>query len=268
LDPEHLPKYEKIGAVAFLIARAYDDHSGPEADEVQEITRKIAFFVGDQFLITVHRTDQTFFAQIRESWKLRASKSAAPVERLLSEILRGVVATYEKPIDQSYALLSEVETQVFEMKHAQSVMRKCYFLKRKASVYKRMLKLTLDILPKVSARVEVQEPVFQDIRENAEALAFFADEINDSVAQLLSLHLSLQSHRTSTASHKTNEVMRVLTLFSVFFLPLNFIVGLYGMNFKFMPELENPYGYPAVVGLMLAVTGTIYFWFRRRGWLK
>jgi magnesium transporter len=61
--------------------------------------------------------------------------------------------------------------------------------------------------------------------------------------------------------------MRVLTIFSVFFLPLTFIAGIYGMNFEHMPELRWKLGYPGVMILMGLVTGGIYVWFRRKGWL-
>jgi magnesium transporter len=102
--------------------------------------------------------------------------------------------------------------------------------------------------------------LFRDVQENAESYHFYADELLDDANTLLTVQLSLASHRTS-------EVMRVLTVFSVFFLPLTFIVGVYGMNFEFMPELREPWGYPAVLALMAAVTFVIYRWFRRRGWL-
>jgi magnesium transporter len=103
--------------------------------------------------------------------------------------------------------------------------------------------------------------LFRDVQENAESYHFYADELLDDANTLLNVQLAL-------ASHRTGEVMRVLTVFSVFFLPLTFIVGVYGMNFRFMPELNSPWGYPAVLGAMLLVTLLIYRWFRSRGWLR
>ena len=79
--------------------------------------------------------------------------------------------------------------------------------------------------------------LFRDVQENAESYHFYADELLDDANTLLNVQLALASHRTS-------EVMRVLTVFSVFFLPLTFIVGVYGMNFDFMPELRQRWGTP------------------------
>jgi magnesium transporter len=103
--------------------------------------------------------------------------------------------------------------------------------------------------------------MFRDAQENVESIHFYADELLDDANTLLSVQLAL-------ASHRTGEVMRVLTVFSVFFLPLTFIVGIYGMNFHYMPELRHRLGYPGVMIGMGFVTLVIYLWFRRRGWLR
>jgi magnesium transporter len=100
----------------------------------------------------------------------------------------------------------------------------------------------------------------QDLRENAESSHFYADELLDDVNNLLHMQLAL-------AGHRTNEVVKVLTVFSAFFLPLTFLVGVYGMNFRYMPELEARWGYPAAWALMLVISLGIYVWFRRRRWL-
>jgi magnesium transporter len=68
----------------------------------------------------------------------------------------------------------------------------------------------------------------------------------------------------SLSDQKNNEVVRLLTIFSVFFLPLTFIAGIYGMNFKFMPELNWKLGYAFTLSLMAIVVIVIYLWFRRK----
>jgi len=80
------------------------------------------------------------------------------------------------------------------------------------------------------------------------------------VTNLLNMQLAL-------AAHRTNEVVQVLTISSAFFLPLTFIVGVYGMNFEHMPEITHPLGYPFVWIVMIAVSAAVWSWFRRRGWM-
>ena len=98
------------------------------------------------------------------------------------------------------------------------------------------------------------------LRESADAYLFWVDQMLEEVNLLLQVHLAMSSKRT-------NEVMRVLTVFSAFFLPLTFIVGIYGMNFQYMPELAQHWGYPAVLLAMAGIAAAIWLWFRRRGWM-
>lgn len=98
--------------------------------------------------------------------------------------------------------------------------------------------------------------------ELKEQVAYLVDQIDTDLSRLESatnLFFSLQSHRL-------NEVMKTLTILSAVFIPLTFIAGIYGMNFQHMPELEQPYGYFVVLGVMaLLVVGSIAF-FKKRGW--
>jgi magnesium transporter len=71
----------------------------------------------------------------------------------------------------------------------------------------------------------------------------------------------------SSVSNRMNEVMKVLTIIATIFIPLTYIVGIYGMNFKYIPELEWPYGYPLLWLLMLGVALTMLVLFRRKKWL-
>jgi magnesium transporter len=103
-------------------------------------------------------------------------------------------------------------------------------------------------------------PVHQDLREFFLSLETSYDQTIENANNLLNLYISISSQRT-------NEVVRVLTLFSVFFMPLTFIVGIYGMNFEFMPELRSPYGYPVVLIAMALITIGIYSWFKKKHWL-
>lgn len=89
---------------------------------------------------------------------------------------------------------------------------------------------------------------------------FFADTLLDDLRNLLAVQLAL-------ASHGTNKVMRTLTVFSVIFMPLTFIVGVYGMNFRYMPELNWRYGYFLVIGVLVLLSAYLVTRFRKRGWL-
>lgn len=100
-----------------------------------------------------------------------------------------------------------------------------------------------------------------------------ASQLNEIVGTYRELAGGLMDLYLSGVSNRTNEVMKFLTLVSTIFMPLTFIVGVYGMNFDVtrspwnMPELEHPYGYPAVMTVMAAIAIGLIFFFKRKGWL-
>jgi magnesium transporter len=265
LDPEHLPKYEQLeSGLHFFIARSFDEESTAEADTVQELTRKVAVFYSDQFVLTIHRRDQPYLVRLRSRWMARPhspNPKARYHGRVVLDLLRELIATYESPVEMAQASLEIQETQIFMGQGSRRVVEDLYYVKRKAFVYRRMLRFALDLIPKLSSSLSVPKALEQDLGELGDGLSFHAEQLLENVNQLLNVHISLSSNRS-------NEVMRVLTIFSVFFMPLTFIVGVYGMNFDFMPELKHPYGYAGVWVVMILVCVSIFIWFRHKGWLS
>jgi magnesium transporter len=118
-------------------------------------------------------------------------------------------------------------------------------------------RLARDEFPFISKQAMVY---FRDIYDQLMRTTEIIDGFRDMLSSMLEAHLSL-------ASNRLNEVMKLFTVVTVIFLPLMFITGVYGMNFKFMPELEKPWGYPTTLGAMaLLIVGLIWY-FKRRRWL-
>ena len=269
LDPEHLPKYEQFDSHVFAILRAFDQQSTATCATVQELTRKIAIFSAPSFLITIHRTEQPWLtalaARLEAEQGGRAGKEGLQTY-LLTQVLNGAVDTYAAPMEAIEARIDAIEELVFTGRESEARafaedLRDIHLLKRQVTLIKRLLWRTLDVVQRMTPATGRAASLFRDVQENIESSHFYADELLDDANTMLNVQLAL-------AAHRTGEVMRILTVFSVFFLPLTFLVGVYGMNFDFMPELRSRWGYPAVLAAMGAITLTIYLWFRRRGWLR
>ena len=269
LDPEHLPKFEQFETYAFVIIRAFDERSERSCTTVQELTRKVAIFSGQSFLITVHRTEQPWLSAIET--KFESEQAGRPGKEglqtyILTQVLNGAIDTYLPPLEAIETRIDAFEELVFGGGEADSRaftedLRDIHILKRQVTLIKRLLWRILDVVQRMTPATGRPAALFRDVQENVESYHFYADELLDDANTILNVQLAL-------AAHRTGEVMRILTVFSVFFLPLTFLVGVYGMNFDFMPELRSPWGYPVVLAVMGGITLTIYLWFRRRGWLR
>jgi magnesium transporter len=258
LDPWHLPKVERFGQTTFVLLRVYDGQSREDSSSVQELTRKIAIFYRPGLVVTIHRTDLPLVASIRDQFSSdRTDCSQGP---LLGTLMNAALDSFDPPLDHAEDQIDGFEEAMFNPRQRAPELLTIHVLKRRVNLVKRLLWQTNVVCQRLEAPGERPSPVFQDVQENAESYYFYADQLLDEINNLLGIHVAL-------ASHRTNEVMRILTVFSAFFLPLTFIVGIYGMNFEHMPEIRQRWGYPAVMGLMGVVSLGIAWWFHRRGWL-
>lgn len=256
LQPDHLPKHEVVGDNQFVILRAFNFQATEDADSIQEVTDKIAVFLGNEFILTVHRPPFEFLTQIKTEF-VDPGKCATPYQ-VLFRVFAYVVSTYDAPLGTLVREIDLYEPKIFLQKKMPDLLRDLYYMKRRASVMDSVLDMSKTIHESLKGKITTQH--FNHLKDEFVRLQNSTRQIVDSVSNLLNIYISLSSQRTG-------EVMRVLTLFSVFFMPLTFIVGIYGMNFDVMPELRWPYGYAIIWGGMIAVTLAIYFWFRRKDWL-
>jgi len=257
LQPEHLPKYEEIGDIVFIIGRVFDSKAHLEADTIQELTNKVALFYTPKYIITIHQYPVPVIEEVEKRF-INTALVKTPLD-LLGKIVKAIFRTYLTPAHKLAEELDFYEAKTFLNNRLPRLTKSLYHLKRKAAVSKRVLQLSETILDNLELK-GLSPTELQDIRDLYVHVETLYGELNDSTNNLINIYLSL-------SSQKTNEVMRVLTIFSAFFLPLTFIAGIYGMNFEFMPELEKRYGYPFVLIGMGIVTLSIYLWFRKKGWL-
>lgn len=249
LQPEHLPKYELIDDTHFIITRYYDPNCSREADNIQAVSRKLAIFCNERFIITIHR--QTF--------DLKAFPGVKDQHELLYLLIRQILSTYEDPVNKLDNDIDFYESRIFLKKRIPDLLKSLYLIKRRIYVIRKLMNLTKETIEKVSLHHK-RAVVYQDMRDYYTKLDTQIEEVYDSINTLLNIYISLSSQRT-------NDVMRVLTVFSAFFLPLTFLVGVYGMNFRYMPELEYHEAYPTVWAVMIIITVLIYSWFKRKGWM-
>lgn len=255
IDEKHLPKFETFeGEYQFIICRFYNEQAAKEADSIIQLTHRLVIIFNDHLLITLHNHASNIVDSVQSRYA-----EQLPIPELVCKLVKTCLQQYDTQIEKLDAEVDFYESRIFLRKRIPDLLKNLYFIKRRITSYRKLFNLSKEILDKLKS-VLPKSAVAQDMREAYIRADTFIEEVYESINALLNIYISLSSQRT-------NEVMRVLTVFSAFFLPLTFIVGVYGMNFEWMPELQWHYGYITVWLVMIAVTLLVYRWFRKRSWV-
>jgi magnesium transporter len=261
LTPEHQPKIEDFGPYLFLIFRGIDFAVTDEGFH----TTKLAAFLGPNYLVTYHRIPlRSVTAVLSKYAHDETGNLFRGVDYLLYEILDHLIEFYFPVLEKLEDEIELVENRIFEQDDG-GALDEILQLKRRVLEIKRAIAPHRELFGRI-ARSEFEEITpptvvfYRDLYDSTYRLAEEADSYRDLLTGTLDAHISMTSQRL-------NEVMKVLTIFATIMLPLTFIVGVYGMNFDYLPELHWRYGYFAVWGVMIAVTAGLLLYFRRRGWL-
>ncbi|TYP92256.1 magnesium transporter [Sphingobacterium allocomposti] len=248
VQPGHLPKIEKQDNYTFIVLRAFTADLTMGATTVPELSNKIAFFFNNKKLITIHATPFDFLELGNKKFK--------HAEELLLHIIYKMVDTYQEPFDELDKKIGDFEKTIFLKDYSKVSVENLYFLKAQARITKKLLQFFQNVINQMEVKPQ-QKTALQNIKDHLLSMILNYDEVLEDANNLLNSYHSVNAQ-------KNNDVMKLLTIFSAFFLPLTFIAGIYGMNFENMPELEWHWGYFLTLALMLLVSVIIFIWFKRK----
>ena len=225
---------------------------------------QISFVLGKNFLISFQEKEGDLFDGFRERIRLDQGKvRKKQSDYLLYRLIDIIVDNYYNVLDRVGDLIEEIEDNAYENPSNQT-FSEIQFLKKELIFLRKALYPLREALGKVvkgESGFICDETLryFSDVYDHVAHLIDSLDTYKDLTSSLLDIHINAMNTRM-------NEVMKVLTVISTIFMPLTFIVGVYGMNFKYLPELNWRYGYSGVwIVMTLIVIGMLMF-FRRKKW--
>lgn len=265
LDPDYLPHVEIYGDVSFIILRLMEPASPLTADTVQELTTKVAIFFNQNKIYSLHRLALSEVLEIEKKIKALPQEEITKAH-VISFFFEQASLGFNQPLTDIEHKLEKFEEKMFQSQRTKSLLLEGYYIKRKASAFRKVLKLTIDALNKVTQK-DCPMGLMQQTKDRLERNLFYGEEVFENMQSLLNLHMSIESQKTNEASFRTNEIMRVLTVLSIFFLPLNFLAGVFGMNFEHIPLLKHPDGFWVSLAAMLVICVAISVYVLKKGWL-
>ncbi|MEW6227152.1 MAG: magnesium/cobalt transporter CorA [Bacillota bacterium] len=225
---------------------------------------EIDVFIGRNFVVTVHARPAELVDECIRRFRERPDFPAMGPDFLAYAIIDRLVDSYFPLVDYWNDRLDEAEESLL-LGRAESTLKKLAFMRRNILRIRKSLAPEREVMARLARRdvefiSEQASWYFRDVSDHLLKVHEILDSARDTASALFELYLSMLSSRT-------NLVMQKLTIVATIFLPLTFIAGVYGMNFRYMPELEWRYGYYLIWLVMLIVGGGFLVYFRRRGWL-
>jgi magnesium transporter len=253
------PKFEDYGERDLIIAQ----HVRILADEGVEMTQ-VSLIAGPHWVVSVLEEPCAIFEPLHE--RLRA---LAPIRRMGADFLAyaivdAVIDGYFPVLESLGELLEELEEDIM-VRPGRDALVRLHAVRRVLMTLHRTMWRQRDALSQILRGDG--NPFGEGVRVYFRDAHDHALQVLDAIESFREITVGLMDVYLSSVSNRLNEVMKTLTIMASIFIPLTFIVGVYGMNFDWMPELRWRWGYPAVWGVMITVSVTLLWWFRRRGWL-
>ncbi|MBI4010865.1 MAG: magnesium/cobalt transporter CorA [Candidatus Rokubacteria bacterium] len=255
------PKLERYDESLFVVLRTAQMNRDQRRIEFGETH----LFVGSRYVVSVRHGASLSYAEVRARCEATPHLLSMGPGFVLYALMDFVVDHYFPIVDALEDELESLEDQIFGEEFSRETTRRIYELKRDLLEVKRAVSPLVDVCNRLM-RFDVElipedtRPYFRDVYDHAIRINEVVDNLRELLTSALEANLSL-------ISVSQNDAMKKLTGWAAIFAVPTMIAGIYGMNFRWMPELEHPLGYPAIMGLMLGACGFLYYQFKRSGWL-
>ena len=257
----HRVKHEDFGHYMVLILKMLEFSRAGKSI----LAEQLSVVFGKNYLLTFQEMPGDFFGPLRDEIKITDSvvRKMGP-DFLACRIMDIIVDNYFNTVEAFGEQIEDKEDELVAnptrntLNSIQGIKKNMMRLRQYVWPVREILS---DLGKKESALIKMETVAyFRDVYDRIFEAMDLIENTRDMVSSLIDIYLS-------SMSNKTNEVMKVLTVVATIFIPLTFIVGLYGMNFKYMPELNSEWGYPAILAFMLAVAVGMLIYFRRKKWI-
>jgi magnesium transporter len=260
MNTDQRPKMEVYDDYLFVVLKMlfYDEK------EKSATMEQISIVLGADYVLSFQERESNIFNPLLEHLKNdkgRIRKMGA--DYLIYSLIDMIIDNYFIILEKLGERVDNLEVQLITspqtetLKSIQKLKREMIFLRRSVWPLREVINsMERGESPLIQSSTYVY---LRDIYDHTIQAIDTIETYRDMLSGMLDIYLS-------SVSYKLNEVMKVLTIVATIFIPLTFIVGLYGMNFEFMPELKSPWGYPAVLLLMLIVSLSMLYYFKRKKW--
>jgi magnesium transporter len=254
------PKVEEYGDTLFAVVHTVEM---TPTDEI--VTGEVDIFVGRSFVLSVRNRSRQNLLQVRERSEREPQLLRHGPAFVFYALLDAVVDRYFPIIDRLETELEAVEDQIFEPGTSQANIQRLYELKRDIGIVRHAVAPLIDAVHKLfSGRVpavcENNREYFRDVFDHLLRMNGSLDNLRDTIGTAIQVNLAMVAIEESVVNKRLAAWAGIFAVISAF-------AGIWGMNFKFMPELEWHYGYPLALATITIVCVILYRQFKKSGWL-
>ncbi len=255
------PKLEDLGDYIFIVSKML--YFNEEINEIR--AEQVSIILGSNFIISFQEKEGDVFGLIRD----RIKNDKGRIRKMGADYLG--YSLIDAIVDHYFIILEKLEDMVEELDERLLNNPNPKLLETIHGLKGDMIFLRKSVWPirEVISNLQRSESklikkttnmFLRDLYDHTIQVIDTIETLKDMVSGMIDIYLS-------SVSNRMNEVMKVLTIFAAIFIPLTFIAGIYGMNFKYMPELEWTWGYFGALGLMIVVAGLLLIYFKKKRWL-